>query len=317
MEHIILDTDLSMGEPGSEIDDGFALALAHADPDIRVELITTVNGNTDVTTSTLLTLDLTERIGMSEVPVLPGAAAPLLRPGAVRSPSAETLAVYGHRASPAGYAAVELVQHVMANPGEITIVAIGPLTNVATALSLEPRLAHSVKEIVIMGGAFFRQGFHSGMPGEFNTWIDPEAAHAVLHSGAPLRWVGLDVTLQVRLTRQHARQLIESGRSFAGFAGTYAEHWIDRLNTLFPGDPEHADSCAMHDPLAVAVTAHPELVTWRDAFVDVVTGDGVARGVMVTDLLHASDAPAPNCRIATDVDVEAFMSYFLSAIEQI
>jgi purine nucleosidase len=317
MERIILDTDLSMGEPGSEIDDGFALALAQADPDIQVEMITTVNGNSDVDTVTLLTLELAERLGLAGVPVVKGAAAPLLRPDRIGRPTAETLAAYGHRAPASGYAAAEIARVVMADPGQISIVAIGPLTNIAAALNIEPRLAHSVKEIVIMGGAFLRQGFHSEMPSEFNTWIDPEAAHAVLHSGAAVRWVGLDVTLQVRLTRQHARQLLASGRPFAAFAGTYAEHWIDRLVSLYPGDPEHADSCAMHDPLAIAVTAHPELATWRDVYVDVVTGDGVGRGVMVTDLLHASDARTPNCRIATEVDVDAFTTRFLDAISSL
>jgi purine nucleosidase len=73
----------------------------------------------------------------------------------------------------------------------------------------------------------------------------------------------------------------------------------------------------MHDPLAVAVVAHPELVTWRDARVDVVTGDGPARGIMVTDLLTSVDAPPPNCQIATAVDVAAFMSYFLATIERL
>lgn len=316
MNRIILDTDLSMGEPGSEIDDGFALALAHADPHIRIELITTVNGNTDVATATRLTLDLAERLGLHDVPVVAGAAAPLLHPDRARIPSDQVADAHSRTPAP-GYAAAEIARLVMSDPGEITIVAIGPLTNIAAALNIEPRLAHSVKEIVVMGGAFLRQGFHSDIPSEFNTWVDPEAAHAVLHSGAPVRWVGLDVTLQVRLSRQDARQLVGSGRPFAAFAGMCAEHWIDRLVLRYPGDPEHADSCAMHDALAVAVTSHPELATWRDVYVEVVTGDGVGRGVMVTDLLHSTDGRTPNCRIATEVDVDAFMARLLGAISSL
>ena len=313
MRRIVLDTDLSMGEPGSEIDDGFALALAAADPELQVELVTTVNGNTDVETATLLSLHLVERLGIDGTRVVRGAAAPLTRPDRARSASPETVRDFG-RPIPAGYAAAEIARLVMANPGEITIVAIGPLTNVAAALSLEPELARSVQEIVVMGGVFLGQTLQSGMPGEFNVWVDPEAADAVLHSGAPLRFVGLDVTTRVRLTREHAERMGETPGGFGAFASEATRTWIDRMREEHPGDPELADSCAMHDPLAVAVVTRPDLVTWRDAHASVVTGDGVARGVMVTDLLTSATPPAANCRIATDVDVDAFMALFVERI---
>lgn len=317
MIRIILDTDLGMGEPGTEIDDGFAFALAQADPEIQIDLVTTVNGNTDVETATLLTLELADRLGRSDIPIVKGATAPMTRPDRERHAPDAIVAKYGHRAPASGYAASAIVDHVMANPGEITIVAIGPLTNIAAAMLLEPRLACTVKEIVIMGGVFLSQTFQSSMPGEFNVWVDPEAAHALLHSGAKVRWVGLDVTLKVRLTRDHARQMQESAGSFASFAGDYTTTWIDHMQERHPGDAEHADSCAMHDPLAVAVISHPDFVTWKPAYVDIVIGDGIARGVMITDLLSSADAPAPNCSIAVDVDADGFMSYFLTAVNSL
>lgn len=317
MIRIILDTDLGMGVPGSDIDDGFAFALAQSDPGIQVDLVTTVNGNTDVESATLLALALAERLGCQDIPIFKGAAAPLLYPGRGRRASDETRETYGHRSPAAGHAAEEIVRHVMANPGEITIVAIGPLTNIATALSLEPRLASSVREIVIMGGVFLGQTREAAMPGEFNVWIDPEAAHAVLHSGARMRWVGLDVTLQVRVTRQHADRMSASSSAFAAFAGECTTSWIDHKKLAHPGDPEQADSCAMHDPLAVAVLTRPDLVEWRPAHVDVVTGDSIARGVMVTDFLTSATPPEANCMIATDVDVEGFMSHFLDTIARL
>jgi purine nucleosidase len=313
VRRIILDTDLSMGEPGSEIDDGFALALAAADPELRVELVSTVNGNTDVETATLLSLHLVERLGMTGTRVVRGAAAPLTRPDRARSAQPETVATYGRRV-PRGYAAAEIARLVMDNPGEITIVAIGPLTNVAAALSLEPELARSVQEIVVMGGVFLGQTLQSGMPGEFNVWVDPEAAEAVLHCGAPLRFVGLDVTTRVRLTRAHAERMGERPDGFGAFASAATFAWMARMHEEQPGDPELAESSAMHDPLAVAVVTRPDLVTWRDAHVSVVTGDGIARGVMVTDLLTSATPPAANCRIATDVDVDAFMALFVERI---
>jgi purine nucleosidase len=137
MPRIILDTDLAMGAPGSDIDDGFALALAHADPEIELELITTVNGNTDVESATILTGELVRRLGIENVPIVKGAAAAYTHPEILRVPAGNVTALRDSVPKPApGYAAVAIAEHIMANPGEITLVAIGPLTNVAAALVL-------------------------------------------------------------------------------------------------------------------------------------------------------------------------------------
>jgi purine nucleosidase len=315
MPRIILDTDLAMGAPGSDIDDGFALALAHADPEIELELITTVNGNTDVESATILTGELARRLGIKNVPIVRGAAASFTHPEVVRAPAENVAALRDSVPPPTnGYAAMEIVKHVLANPGEITIVAIGPLTNVATALVLERRLATAVKEIVIMGGMFFGTMPDRTMPGEFNVWMDPEAALAVLRCGAPQRWVGLDVTLQVRLTRDHAQRMLAADSPFASFAGEATLAWIDHVHQRNPGSARDAASCAMHDPLAVAVLTRPDLCEFREVNAAVVTGNGEARGVMITDRLEGADPPAPNCRIAVSVDADAFTERFLGLI---
>jgi purine nucleosidase len=304
LTRIILDTDLAMGAPGSDIDDGFALALALADPELRVELVTTVGGNSDVATSTRLTEELLALLGRSDVPVVTGASVPL--DPALRQ-SGGTHAPVDRGGS---YAAVELVRRVMAEPGELTVVAIGPLTNLALALAIEPRVATAVREVVVMGGVYLQQTNVASMPGEYNFWCDPHAAQAVVSSGAPLRLVGLDVTRQVRLSRADARDLARGGE-FGRRAAEHTEAWISYQEEVKPGEELEQGSCALHDPLAVAVVSRPGLVTWKDAHVAVETAGRVTRGVAVADLLMWRDPPAPNCRIATAVDAEAFRALFL------
>jgi len=304
-----------MGTAGSDIDDGFAMALAVDLPDQSLELVTTVNGNTDVETSTLLALDLLDRLGRPDIPVVKGAGAPLLRP-VHEHPARDRVAgvrerLAGRTPAP-GRAATAIIDHVLASPGEISLIAIGPLTNVAVALTLEPALSSAVKEIVVMGGVFLRTTRMLAMPGEFNVWVDPEAAAIVLNSGAPLRFIGLDVTLQVQLGRADADRLQATGRPFPAYAGACAHAWIDYLQDAYPG--RGIRSAPMHDPLAVAVVSRPELVTWRPARVAVEVCSDITRGVTVADLLAGKEPPAPNCLVATEVDSAAFIDFFLNHI---
>jgi purine nucleosidase len=305
LRRLLLDTDLAMGAPGSDIDDGFALALALADPGLCVDLVTTVGGNSDVHTSTRLTHELLQVLGRTDVPVVQGASSPL-NP-ALRHPDWPDR----HVGAPTReYAAAELTERVMAEPGELTLVAIGPLTNVALALLLEPRIATALREIVVMGGVYLEHTNVGRMPGEYNFWCDPDAAQVVLDSGASLRLVGLDVTRKVRLTRDDAARLAENG-AFGRLAAEHANAWIDFQERVKPHEELERGSCALHDPLAVAVVTRPDLVTWRDAHVAVETAGRVTRGVAVADLLMWEDPPAANCQIATAVDADAFRALFL------
>ncbi len=317
MEHLILDVDLAMGAPGSDIDDGFALALALADPDITVEMVTTVSGNTDAETATTLTLELLDRLGRPDVPVVTGASHPLVRPR-VRTGTLPDGVVA--RTVPGVSAAQAMVELVRRRPGEITLVALGPLTNVALAMRLDPEFAGALKSLVIMGGVFTGHTHNAAMPGEFNAWCDPEAAAVVLGSGIVAKWVGLDVTVRVRVERDEALAMAASDRPFLAFAGTYTVAWIDHLAS---GHRPGATSCAMHDPLALATVSQPDLVRWRDAHVAISTAD-LTRGVMICDFDRAGTGPdgearptRANASVAVDVDVRRFHRYFVDNLEGI
>src|SRR3954451_2743399 len=199
-----------MGAPGSDIDDGFALALALADPGLRAELVTTVGGNSDVVTSTRLTRELLEVLGRGDVPVVQGAPADAV-------------------------AAEEIARRVLAEPGQLTVVAIGPLTNVARALAVAPEVAGAVREVVVMGGVFLEQTNVAAMPGEYNFWCDPDAAQAVMESGVAVRLVGLDVTRKVRLTRAEAAELATYGE-FGRLASRATDAWITYQEQAKPYD---------------------------------------------------------------------------------
>ncbi len=311
LTRIILDTDLAMGAPGSDIDDGFALALALADPGLAVELVTTVGGNSDVDTSTRLSLGLLELLRRPEVPVVRGADRPL-NPAHWLADRRDQDAP-----GPAGpSAASEIVTRVMAEPGELTLVAIGPLTNVALALLLEPGVARAVREIVVMGGVYLEHTNVGSMPGEYNFWCDPDAAQVVLSSGADLRLVGLDVTRRVRLDRDDCARLAAAG-GFGRVAAEHTEAWISFQERVKPREDVEQGSCALHDPLAVAVVRRPDLITWQEAHVAVETAGRVTRGVAVADLLMWENPPVPNCRIATAVDADAFRALFFERMAEL
>jgi purine nucleosidase len=306
MERIILDLDLSMGAPGTEIDDGFALALALADPGIALDLVTTVNGNTDVTTVTVLTRQLLDRLGVS-VPLHRGAAHPIVRPPAVRGPHAEATGSWASSATPA---AVAMVKHVAAHPGEVTLIAVGPLTNVALAMRLDPTFARGLRKLIVMGGVFNGQTNSADRPGEYNVWCDPEAARIVLDSGVPAWWVGLDVTMQARITREHVRRIAAIGTPFATFAAEYAEAWIDHVSA---GAPD--GWCAMHDPLTVMAVSRPDIFDWRLAHVEVETGDRF-RGATLADYeSHVSGRAPANAFVAVGVDAQVFLDSFTQLMQ--
>lgn len=311
---IIIDTDPGLGEPGSVIDDGLAIALALASPELDVLGLTVVNGHVGVGTGYTLARDLLERLGRPDVPVHLGAAAPL------RQDMAHVWRVFGSAAptgtagAPVGIAADAaqwLVEQVSARPGEITLAAIGPLTNVAEAVRLDPGFASKVNEIVVMAGNATGPGDTGGRGAvpDFNVLVDPEAADVVLRSGAKVRTIGVDQTSRVRLTRRDAASLRarDSGNGVGAWLGDRVDAWIGQESRAGSSDSE--PFCMLHDPLVLVTILRPEL--GRFAEVEVVVD--LEQGRLVLAAGAGADTVA-SFATAVDTDVPAVHALILDRL---
>ncbi|CAN5167332.1 nucleoside hydrolase [soil metagenome] len=317
---VIIDTDPGLGEPGSDIDDGLAIALALASPELDVLGLTIVNGNVDAITGTDVARSLIERLGHPHLPVVLGATDPLVRDMApVR---ALFDAVVGHRSPAASadrrgpstdeHAADYLVRVARERKGELVVIAIGPMTNLALAIQRDPEFATNVRELVLMAGSATGYAQNITVVGDFNAYVDPEALDIVMRSGAAIRMVGLDQTAQVMLTRADAEKLRRNGDDFSLWVAECTDAWIDFLGRAFPNRPEHRDACFLHDPLVIAAVTHPELLTWQPASVQVETESELARGLVVANRgLALEPAGTPNATVAIATGVDAFRRLFL------
>jgi purine nucleosidase len=325
---VIIDTDPGLGEPGSDIDDGFAIAMALRSPELEVRGLTIVNGNVDALTGVDVARRLLERLGRADVPVLQGALAPLKRDMApVRALFDAVLG--GVRAKPTvtdllpptkdTHAADFLAAEAAAHPGELVVVAIGPMTNLALAIRRDPRFARNVRELVLMAGSATTYAQNVTVVGDFNAYVDPDALDIVMRSGAAIRMVGIDQTSRVTLTRADVEAMRERAKKqndpFCAWAADCADAWIDFLGRAFPKRPEHRDGCFLHDPLTLGAVIAPELMSWAPAHVQVELESDLARGLVVADrgLALAPVAPA-NADVAVDTDVAGFRQLFLELI---
>ena len=302
---IILDCD-----PG--IDDALAIAFAHGHPGIDLVGITTVAGNVGLAKTTANALAVCEFIGAAGTPVTAGCAGPLLRPaldarqvhgdsglgGATLPPPA---------ASPAaGHAVDYIIDTVGAAPGEITLVATGPLTNIALLLRVHPEVAPKIKEIAWMGGSTGRGNVTPYA--EFNCWVDPEAAAVVVDSGIRFTMVGLNVTHQALVTPEVVDRLSAIGNTTSAFAV--------ELLTFFRAayqKAESMDSPPLHDPVAVALVATPDLVPTVHTRLDIELHGPETFGATSVDLHNKLGRPA-NAYVAVGLDADGFWKSVEDAI---
>lgn len=298
MKKVLIDCD-----PG--IDDALALTLAHGSPELDVVGVTTVGGNVELAHTTDNALRLRDFLGMS-APVARGCGQPLVAEP-VNAPAVHGVAGLGEAQLAAAHTELDrrhavqlIIDTLAAAPGEIALVATGPLTNIALALRTEPRITEWVAEFTIMGGAYTRG--NRTPAAEFNILADPDAAAVVFSADWTTTMVGLELTHQARATAAIRER-------FAGL-GRLETELLNPCLDFYGRHPSYRElGPAIHDACAVAHVIDPSLMTTVPARVDVETQGRFTTGMTVTDF-GSNDL---NALVATELDAERFWATFTTA----
>lgn len=299
---LILDTDI-----GTDVDDCLALAVILGSPELQLEGVTCVYG--DVALRARMVLKLLHLAGRKDIPVMTGAAETLLGLREIFWPGHEgqgLLDPNDHAFEPSREHAVEyLVRSVMEAPGEIHLLAVGPLTNIALAFRREPLMASNLAHLTIMGGAIRGPESLHLKVAEHNFLCDPEAAHVVMSAGAPTTLVPLDVTTRVEIRRDDIARIQAGGSAFHDAVADQVARY-----------PRFAETGAtyLHDPLAAAILIEPDLVTLTNAHVAIETHGRLTSGASVA--YRPTAALPSNSAIALDVEVKTAEAFVLDRIAQ-
>lgn len=305
---VILDVDTG-------VDDALGILLAVRSGKFDVLAITTVNGNVSRDQATINTCKILQLLGCEEsIPVYKGADRPLLRESFFEHRVHGQDGIGGalsdmpvHMKPSEGFAPDVIIEAARRYPGELTLVATGPLTNVALAVRKAPELVDLIKEVVVMGGVVASYG-NVTPTAEYNMYVDPEAAKVVFHAGFPsLTLVGLDVTRKALLTKEHMEQMGDSP-----IVQYIRESTTDYMKRYYERNGIHA--CVMHDPLAVGVALNRDIVTTRRYYVDVETRSDLCDGQTVCDFQNRLSKQA-NMDVCMDVDTEAFLQLFTQTMK--
>jgi purine nucleosidase len=318
---IIFDTD-----PGT--DDALALMLALNSPELDVRAITVVPGNVTASQGLDNALRMISLANRCDIPVAAGAQHPLFQK-LITAEFWHGKNGLGNVELPASKCKVDshfgpdlIIQMVHAAPGEITLVPVGPLTNIALAVLKDPSIVPLVKEVVIMGGSI--TGGNVNASAEANIYNDPEAAQIVFQAGWPLTMVGLDVGDKTLFSQKYLDQLHQTHGPINDFIYAVGKYLID-LSAKFgsPGTP-------MYDPLAVGVAIDPSLVKAPEMHIDVETRGDFTRGETVANrhgfnernVLHGDhysiegvDKVAPNAKVCVEVEADRFLQLYVSRIK--
>ncbi len=317
---VIIDTD-----PGT--DDAMAILLALNSPELDVKAFTVVPGNVTAGQALINTLGLVTLAGRCDIPVAAGAQRPLAQK-LITAEFVHGEDGMGNIELPSPACDVDgrfgpdlIIEMVHAMPGEITLIPIGPLTNIALAVLKDPSIVPLVKEVVVMGGSI-TEGNVTAVA-EANIYNDPEAAQVVFHAGWKVTMVGLDVTHRTNFGAAHLERLSATSGRQNDFAKLVMRFLID-LSAQFG-----ADGTPMHDPLALGVAIDPSFVDTRHMRVDVETRGEFTRGMTVGNRYNAVehneerdgrlvmtgiDRVEPNVHVAVEVDAERFLSFFIERL---
>jgi purine nucleosidase len=290
---IIFDTDI-----GDDIDDALALALALQSPELDVRAVTTVID--DVELRTRLAWKQLGIYGRHDIPLATGASEPLLdRVWNNKSRQYEVLTTADTFPPAARKRAVDLiVETLIDSPVKITLVPVGPLTNIALALKAEPKIKPKIERIVLMGGSFFPPR------AEYNILRDRIAAQIVFSSGVPITAVGLDVTEKCKLEGQDLDRLRAAHNPASQFVVRLIELWQDGKTGHFP---------TLHDPLAVASALRSALIETRRGEIQVETASPLTFGMTLFTPSENSKRES-NTQVARDVNVRAFLDLFIDRL---
>ena len=313
---VIFDTDFAVPPQ----DDATALILALKSPELNILGITTVAGNDTVQRATSDALRVLEIAGRTDIPVYEGFNRPWLH-----EKTEFATKVHGKWWSdeappvpPGGFAKKKaesenavtfLIRAVEENPNQITIIAIGPLTNVATAIRQKAGFAKKVEKIVVMGGAFASLTDGSGNitpNAEFNFWVDPEAAQVVIHSGIPIVLTPLNVTSKTDFSKASYDKIVAADTPLTRLIKQTMGPWIDKHPTM------HSQ---MYDQLTVASLVDPTLVKAKDLYVDVDINHGPDYGTSLgKERIWEGGEGAVKVSVQYDVDANRFLQMFIERI---
>lgn len=301
---MILDCD-----PGH--DDAIALLLTLASPELDLLAVTTVAGNQTLEKTTKNALRVIELAGRAGIPVAPGAERPLVRELEVAEwihgeSGLDGPVLEEPRTTPEPRHAIEVIaEHVDSRPDEVTLVAVGPLTNVSLFLMRYPDLAARLRQVVLMGGAV---GLGNVTPAaEFNIWQDPEAARRVFESGLDITMIGLDVTHRALLGPREAEQLRQSGSP-----GRFVAELLDFFGER-NADVYELAGAPIHDAAAVAHLARTDLIATEHLHVEIDCSWGQSRGRTNVDR-WARAGLAPNAQVGLELDAAAFTRFLVERL---